>query len=152
MSQAVFEVDTFINVPPAFVLNFVSTLHNHKKIHALNIDIQLGKKTVRPDGINVDHWRITDRMKLGLFTIKFTYRVDMSTLPNGEVISDAYQSLNVHLHNVTQCLPEGTGTRLKEHVEVFAPAMLMKTTYENGFDAHKKMFANIKTLLESEYQ
>jgi len=151
MAHSVFEVDTFIEVPPTTVRDFLSSLNNHMQIHPLIIQIQQMETTDRPDGLKVDHYRIRDRMKLGPFTIQFTYRVEMSIKPTGEIVSDAYQSPGIHLQNTTWCMTEGNGTRLRELVEIYAPGLLIQTVHQNGLEAHKKMFAKLKKVLEDAY-
>jgi hypothetical protein len=148
MAHSVFEVDTFIEVPPIRVRSFLSTLDNQMQIHPLITQIQQTEITDRPDGLKVNHYRIRDRMKLGPFTIRFTYRVEMIVKPTGEIVSDAYQSPGIHLQNTTWCMAEGSGTRLRELVEIYAPGLLIQTVHQNGLAAHKKMFANLKKILE----
>lgn len=148
MAHATFELDTFIEVSPAVVRDFLTTLHNQIKIHPLIVKIQQENSTTRQDGVSVDHYRIRDRMKLGPFTIQFTYRVEMSITATGEIISDAYQAPRIHLHNTTWCLAERNGTRLRERVEIKAPGLLIQTVYQQGKQAHEKSFENLKRLLE----
>ena len=109
------------------------------------------KTTARPDGVKIDHYLISDRMKLGPFTTQFTYRVEMSNRPTGEIISDAYQKPGIHLHNTTLCLSEGNGTRVRERVEISAPGLLIQTVHKEGLAAHQQMFATLKEVLESRH-
>jgi hypothetical protein len=149
MAHASFEQSIFIAVPPSVVHRFLSTLHEHPKIHPLIIRIDQAEPTPGPDGRPIDHYRVRDRMKLGPMMIQFTYRVDMSVTNANEIVSDAYQSPRIHLHNVTTCQAEGNGTRLHEHVDITAPALLMKTVHQQGSQSHQEMFANLKRLLET---
>lgn len=88
-------------------------------------------------------------MKQGPLTIQFTYRVDMHMGVTGEIISDAYQFPGIHLHNITSCQTENQGTRLQERVTITAPRLLIKTVDQQGQQAHREMFQNLKKLLEA---
>ncbi|MBV9615946.1 MAG: SRPBCC family protein, partial [Ktedonobacteraceae bacterium] len=44
--------------------------------------------------------------------------------------------------------PELDGTRLKENVQIDAPALLMRTVYKGAIQSHQEMFANLKILFE----
>lgn len=151
MAQAFFEQDIFIAVSPTIVRKFLETLNEHTKIHPLIIRIQQMESTNAADGLKVDHYRVRDRMKQGPFTLQFTYRVDMSIHTNGEIISDAYQSPGIHLHNVTSCEEENDGTLLRERVEITAPYLLIKTVQQQGLQSHKEMFVRLKQLLEQQH-
>ena len=89
-------------------------------------------------------------MKLGSFPIAFTYRVDMTVTTDGKILSNAYQSPGIHLSNTTWCEPAGNGTRLREHLEITAPLLLMKVTSHGAASSHKAMFEKFKQLAEQE--
>ena len=147
MARSAFEIDIFIDAPPARVKDFLKTLHNHMQIHPLIINIQHTGTTKAPDGTAIDHYIIRDRMKQGPFMLTFSYRVEMRINANDEIVFDAYQFPRISLHNVTSCLPEGTGTRLREHVEITAPSLLIKTVHTQAQAAHKEMFERLKSVL-----
>ncbi len=150
MGHASFDLSTFIVASPETVSNFLASLRNHDQIHPLIIRVQQLASTYTSDGLKVDNYLIRDRMKQGPFTIRFTYRVELSVTNTGEIVADAYQAPQIHLHNVTTCRAEGSGTRVQEHVEITAPRLVLKTTYQQGMQAHQRMFANLKKLLEAE--
>lgn len=149
MAQASFEHDIFIDASPEKVRSFLSTLNNHTQIHPLIVNIEHVKTTTAADGSRVDHYKIRDRMKQGPFMMTFTYSVEMSINAQGEIVYDAHQSPGIYLHNVTTCIPEGRGTRVKERVEITSSSLLMKTVYKQGLLSHKEMFAKLKNVLEN---
>ncbi|MBO0791111.1 MAG: SRPBCC family protein [Ktedonobacteraceae bacterium] len=147
MARSAFEIDIFIDAPPTRVKDFLKTLNNHTRIHPLIINIQHTRTTHSPDGTAIDHYTIQDRMKQGPFMLTFSYRVEMSVNANDEIVYDAHQFPRIFLHNVTRCLPEGTGTRLKEHVEITAPGLLIKTVHTQAQASHQEMFTRLKDVL-----
>lgn len=150
MAQSSFEQDIFIQASPEKVKGFLSTLDNHPQIHPLIVDIRHTHTGTAPDGTTIKHYVIRDRMKQGPFLMTFSYRVEMSINAQGIIIYDAHQSPGIYLHNTTQCLPEGSGTRVKERVEITSPGLLAKTVYTQALASHQKMFIQLKKLLEGE--
>lgn len=53
-------------------------------------------------------------------------------------------------HNHIRCEPEGSGTRLYEHIEITSPRLLLKTTYCGGALSHKEMFVRVNAHIEQE--
>lgn len=149
MAHSSFTIDTFIQASPDALRRFLAPLDNHTKIHPLIISIQQDGTMTSNDGTILQRYRITDRMKLGPFTIQFTYRVTNRLGPSGEIIYEAFQSPRIHLYNTTFLQPEGDGTRLREDVQIDAPAILLQTVYKGAIQSHQEMFARLKTLFES---
>jgi ligand-binding SRPBCC domain-containing protein len=148
MAQTSFEHDIFIHASPEKVRAFLSTLDNHTQIHPLIVNVRHSETSTASDGTVIDHYIIRDRMKQGPFLLTFSYRVEMSIDTTGVIVSDAHQFPGIYLHNRTQCLPEGSGTRVKESVEITAPGLLLKTVYTQALSSHKKMFEKLKTILQ----
>ena len=149
MAHSSFTLDTFIQAPPEALRIFLASLDNHPKIHPLIISVQHASPIMSADGTELlQCYRITDRMKIGPFTIHFTYRVTNRVGQTGEIIYEAFQSPRIHLYNTTFLLPERNGTRLKEDVQIDAPSILMKTVYKGAIQSHQEMFARLKTLFD----
>jgi|SRR5579883_660975 hypothetical protein len=152
MAQTTFDQDIFIAAPLERVRTHLTALMTRiEEIHPLVIATQHVKTTTAPDGSAIEHYRVRDRMKLGPFSITFTYRVEMSASPEGRLVSHAYQSPGIHLYNTTWCEPEGNGTRVREHIEITAPRLLMNITYNGAATAHQELFAKLKARLEQEH-
>ena len=149
MAHSSFTLDTFIQTPPEALRSFLASLDNHPKIHPLIISVQHADPIMSADGTELQCYRITDRMKLGPFTLHFTYRVTNRVGQAGEIIYEAFQSPHIHLYNTTFLLPESNGTRLKEDVQIDAPVILMKTVYKGALQSHREMFARLKALFDS---
>ncbi len=152
MAHTTFEQDIFIAAPPEIVrAQLAKLMTDVKEMHPFVIATQHVKTTTAPDGTPVQHYLVRDRMKLGLWTIAFTYRVDMTISADGKLTSNAYQSPGIHLYNITWCELEGQGTRIREYIEITAPRLLMKLTYKGAATAHKELFANLKERIEKEH-
>jgi|GEM_PF-2378615 hypothetical protein len=152
MAHTIFEQDILIAADPAAVrARLARLMTNTEELHPFVLWTRHVETTTAPDGSQVDHYLVRDRMKLGPFTIQFTYKVDMCVTANGELISNAYQSPSIHLYNHTWCEPEAGGTRVREHIDITAPRMLLKTTYKGAADSHIEMFQKLKTEIEAEH-
>ncbi|GLV56794.1 hypothetical protein KDH_36330 [Dictyobacter sp. S3.2.2.5] len=151
MAQSSFEQDIFIHASPEEVKTFLSTLDNHTQIHPLIVNIRHTHTSTAPDGTTINHYVIRDRMKQGPFLMTFSYRVEMSINAQGTIVYDAHQTPGIYLHNTTQCLAEGGGTRVKERVEITSPGLLAKTVYTQALASHQEMFIKLKQLLEERY-
>lgn len=148
MAHSSFTQEIFINAPLEVIRSFLVTLDNHPKIHPLIVAIQHDSTTTTVDGAQMEFYRITDRMQLGSFSIKFTYRVTSRVGQAGELIYEAFQFPSIYLHNTTIFQPEGTGTRLREDVAIDAPRLLLGTVYKGAIQSHQEMFAHLKGLFE----
>jgi len=151
MAQSSFEQDIFIHTSPEQVKTFLSTLDNHTQIHPLIVNIKYTRTSTAPDGTTINHYVIRDRVKQGPFHMTISYRVEMSINAQGTIIYDAYQSPGIYLHNTTQCVSEGNGTRVRERVEITSPGLLAKTVYTQALASHQEMFSKLKKLLEEKY-
>ncbi|GCE03387.1 SRPBCC family protein [Dictyobacter aurantiacus] len=151
MAHSSFEQDIFIHASPEEVKTFLSTLDNHTQIHPLIVNIRHTHTSTAQDGTTIDHYIIRDRMKQGPFLMTFSYRVEMSINAQGTIVYDAHQTPGIYLHNTTQCLAEGDGTRVKERVEITSPGLLAKTVYTQALASHQEMFIKLKQLLEERY-
>jgi hypothetical protein len=149
MARTTFDQDIFVAAPPTITRERLAKLMTTiTEMHPFVVWAQHVQTTTSPDGTPVDHYLVRDHMKLGPFPIAFTYKVDTTVNPDGTIISNAYQSPGIHLHNTTWCEPAGNGTRIREHIEITAPCPLMKVTYNGAASSHKEMFAKFKQLAE----
>lgn len=149
MAFATFVQDISITAAPEIVRGLLAEMNNRSEMHPLIVQIQHINTTTAPDGTQVEAYRIRDRMKLGIFTIRFTYRANMSVNADGDIVSDAYQWPGVHLHTIITYRAEGSGSHIREHIEITAPRLLMKTTYDAAVSSHQKMMANLKKSAET---
>ena len=151
MALTTFDQDILVTAPYEQVQGYLEKLMtNISEMHPFVIWTRHVQTTTAADGTKVDHYLVRDRMKLGPLPIEFTYKVDMNVTATGQLVSNAYQSPGIHLYNHTWCEREENGTRLREHIDITAPRLLMKTTYEGAANAHKELFANLKAKIEQE--
>ncbi|SRR5579883_309790 len=149
MAHAAFEQDIFVSVPPEMVSNFLAAMQNHPQIHPLIVAITPLDPTTGQDGRLVQRYHIRDRMRLGPFTLAFTYLATLQTDAPGELHFEAFQFPRIRLSNTTRCLPEGTGTRVSEQVQIEAPRLLMRTVFQQARQSHHHMLLNLKRHLEA---
>lgn len=151
MAHTTFTQDIFIAAPyEAVRARLARLMTDVTEMHPLVMWTRHLKSESVPDGTKTDYYLVHDRMKLGPFPIQFTYKVGMTVTTTGQLISNAYQSPGIHLRNTTWCEPEENGTRVREHIEITAPALLMKTTYGGAAHAHREMFKKLRTSIEQE--
>jgi hypothetical protein len=144
-----FEQDIFIAASPEVVREELAHLMtNVAELHPLVVWARLVRTETAPDGSKIAYYQVRDRMKLGPFTIAFTYKVDMNVTPTGQLRSNTYQSPGIHLYNQTSFESENAGTRVRERIAITAPGWLMKTTYNGAAVSHREMFARLKEKLE----
>jgi hypothetical protein len=149
MALTTFDQDMLVAAPYEVVQAYLAKLMtNIAEMHPFVIWTRHVQTTTAEDGTNVDHYLVRDHMKLGPFPIAFTYKVDMNVTATGQLVSNAYQSPGIHLYNHTWCEREESGTRVREHIDITAPRLLMRTTYEGAASAHKELFTNLKAKIE----
>ena len=149
MAHTTFDQDIFVVASPAVVQEHLTQLMtNISGMQPFVIWSRHVQTTTTADGERVDHYRVREHVKLGLVVLPITVKVDMCVTTTGRLVSNAYQSPGIHLYNHTWCEPEGIGTRVCEHIEITAPRLLLKTTYQGAASAHKEMFARIKARIE----
>ena len=151
MAQATLEQDIFVAAPYETVQEHLQKLMtNIAEMHPFVVWTRHVQTTTAADGTKIDHYLVRDRMKLGPFPIAFTYKVDMNVTVDGQLVSNAYQSPGIHLYNHTWCEREENGTRVREHIDITAPRLLMQTTVAGAENAHKELFANLKAKIEQQ--
>jgi len=149
MAHTTFEQDMLIAAPCEVVqAHLTHLMTNITEMHPFVVWTRHVKTASAPDGTNIEYYLVHDRMKLGLFTLAFTYKVDMNVSATGRLVSNAYQSPGIHLYNQTWCVASEDGTRVYEHIDITAPRLLLKTTCAGAATAHKEMFARLKTSIE----
>src|SRR5579859_7803872 len=149
MAMTTFEQNIFVAASPEVVREELAHLMtNFAELHPFVVWARLVRTETAPDGSKIAYYQVRDRMKLGPFTVAFTYKVYMNVTPTGQLRSHAYQSPGIHLYNQTSFVPENDGTRVLERIAITAPSWLMKTTYNGAAISHREMFARLKEKLE----
>lgn len=149
MAHTTFEQDMLIAAPCEVVqAHLTNLMTNITEMHPFVIWTRHVKTANAPDGTKIEHYLVHDRMKLGLLTLAFTYKVDLNVTATGRLVSNAYQSPGIHLYNQTWCAASEDGTRVYEHIDITAPRWLLKTTCAGAATAHKEMFERLKASIE----
>jgi len=145
MKQGTFEKEIFIQSDAATVINVIADYNQHHKIHPLIIKVERAKD--EPAGVR--RYFITDSLQWGPFKFKIKYQADIIAVTNDTVHTEAYQSPNTHVTNMTKVTPQGNGVRLHETITMKAPDMLFNYAFKQAEIAHEEMLKRIKTFVES---
>ena len=149
MAHIVLEQNMTIAASPEVVrAQLARLMSNLKDLHPFVIAVEPVKTTTGSDGRPIQHYRVRDRVKLGPKIIEFTYRVDVTVSAQDTLVSNAYQVPGIHLYNMMWCEAEGSGTRVRERIEITAPRLLMKITSQGAINAHKEMLQRLKERAE----
>lgn len=138
-----------VPAPPGDVRDFYVDLDNIKLVHPLIVSVQATSRTETPDGY-LQSYRVVDRIQLGPFTIRITYRARLHVDADGEVMTEADQSPGVHLRGTVSFAPIDGGTRITERIRIAAPRPLAPMTTREAVKAHIEMLAGIRRHFESE--
>jgi hypothetical protein len=138
-----------VPAPPDDVRDFYVDLDNIKLVHPLIVSVQATSRTETPDGY-LQSYRVVDRIPLGPFTIRITYRARLHVGADGEVMTEADQSPGVHLRGTVSFAPIDGGTRITERIRIAAPRPLAPMTTREAVKAHIEMLAGIRRHFESE--
>ncbi|MGO9925570.1 MAG: SRPBCC family protein [Mycobacterium sp.] len=137
-----------VPAPPGDVRDFYVDLDNIKLVHPLIVSVQATSRTETPDGY-LQSYRVIDRIPLGPFTMRITYRARLHVPADGDVITEADQSPGVHLRGTVSFAPTDGGTRLTERIRIAAPRPLAPMTRREAVKAHVAMLAGIRRHFES---
>jgi Polyketide cyclase / dehydrase and lipid transport len=137
-----------VPAPPGDVRDFYVDLDNIKLVHPLIVSVEATSRTETPDGYLQDY-RVVDRIPLGPFTIKTTYRAQLHVPDNGDVLTEADQPPGVRLRGTVSFEPIDAGTRITERIRIAAPRPLATLTTREAVKAHIAMLAGIRCHFES---
>jgi hypothetical protein len=138
----------YIPAPPDDVRDFYVDLDNIKLVHPLIVSVQATSRTETPDGY-VQSYRVVDRIPLGPFTMRITYRARLHVRTDGDVTTEADQSPGVRLRGTVSFAPSDGGTRITERIRIAAPRPLAPITTREAVTAHVEMLAGIRRHFES---
>jgi hypothetical protein len=132
-----------VPAPPDQVRDFYVDLDNIKLVHPLIVSVQATSRTETPDGY-LQSYRVVDRIPLGPFTIKTSYRARLHVRADGDVLTEADQSPGVRLRGTVSFEPADGGTRVTERIRIAAPRPLAAVTTHEAVKAHIAMLAGIR--------
>jgi len=144
MKQGTFEREIFIESDAATVINAIADYSNHHKIHPLIIKVERAKN--EPEGVK--RYFITDSLQWGPFKFKIKYQADIIAVTEDTVHTEAYQSPETYVTNITKVTPYGSGVRLHETITMKAPDLLFAYAFKQAENAHTELLQRIKTFVE----
>ena len=137
-----------VPAPPGDVRDFYVDLDNIKVVHPLIVSVQATSRTETPDGY-LQGYRVVDRIPLGPFAMRITYRARLHVRADGDVLTEADQSPGVRLRGTVSFAPVDGGTRITERIRIAAPRPLASVTTREAVKAHTEMLAGIRRHFES---
>ncbi|HTX96769.1 MAG TPA: SRPBCC family protein [Mycobacterium sp.] len=137
-----------VPAPPDEVRNFYVDLGNIKLVHPLIGSVHATSRTETTDGY-VQGYQVVDRIPLGPFTMRITYRARLHVRAGGDVLTEADQSLGVRLRGKVSFAPVDGGTCITEQIRIAAPRPLAPLTTREAVKAHVEMLAGIRRHFES---
>ncbi len=137
-----------VPAPPDRVRDFYVNLDNIKLVHPLIVSVEALSRSETPDGY-LQSYRVIDRIPLGPFTIKITYRARLQVPADGDVMTEADQFPRVRLRGTVSFEPIEAGTRVTERIRIAAPRLLGPMTTREAVRAHIAMLAGIRHHFES---
>ncbi len=137
-----------VPAPPDEVRDFYVDLDNIKLVHPLIVSVETLSRSETPEGY-LHSYQVVDRIPLGPFTIKITYRARLHVPVHGDVLTEADQSPGVRLRGTVSFEPIPAGTRLTERIRIAAPRPLAGMTTREAVKAHITMLSGIRHHFES---
>jgi hypothetical protein len=132
-----------VPAPPARVREFYVDLDNIRLVHPLVVSVRTIARDDTADGY-VQTYRVTDRIPMGLFTLRTRYTARLHVPIDGDVIAETRQSPMVRLNSVVSFDEVDGGTRVVEHIRIHAPRLLATMTIREAVAAHTTMLSNIR--------
>lgn len=144
MKQGVFEKEIFIQSDAKTVVDLIADYSQHHKIHPLIEKVE--RAAEEPDGVR--RYFITDNLQWGPFKFKIKYQADIISVTDDTVHTEAYQSPNTTITNITKIRPAQNGVILHETITLKAPDLLFGYAFGQAQIAHEEMLKRIKTFIE----
>ncbi|MCV7099605.1 SRPBCC family protein [Mycobacterium palustre] len=136
-----------VPAPPDAVRDFYADLDNIGLVHPLIVSVRATSRTQTPGGY-LQSYRVVDRVPLGPFSIRITYRARLRVFADGDVLTEADQSPGVRLRGRVSFTPIEGGTRITERIRIAAPRPLAAITTREAVKAHAAMLAGIRRHFE----
>lgn len=145
MKQGSFEKNIFIKSDAKTTIELISDYSQHHKIHPLIEKVE--RAADAPAGVR--RYFITDGLKWGPFKFKIKYQADIISVTEDTVHTQAYQSPNTYIENITKITPAQNGVDLHETITMKAPNLLFNYAFQQAQTAHEEMLKRIKNYLEN---
>lgn len=140
MARGRLEHTADIAAPPEAVAAFLADLVNYEALHPMLVDVRR-----IPGGTDgAARYLAPHRMRLYGVPIRFTCRVELRTDGPGDIVSHTRQRPGIEMWSTVTVRPHGAGSRLREHVDITAPRLLMNTVLRDGGASHAAMWENLR--------
>ncbi|AGZ51550.1 SRPBCC family protein [Mycobacterium kansasii] len=136
-----------VPAPPDRVRDFYVDLDKIKLAHPLIMSVQPTGRRETAQGY-LQSYRVVDRIPLGPFAIRTSYRARLYVPTDGDVSTLADQWPGVQLCATVSFEPIDTGTRLTERIRITAPRLLAAFTTREAVKAHRAMLSGIRRHFE----
>jgi hypothetical protein len=144
MKQGLFEKEIFIQSDAKTLVDLIADYSQHHKIHPLIEKVE--RATEEPAGVR--RYFITDNLQWGPFKFKIKYQADIISVTDDTVHTEAYQSPNTTITNITKIRPTQNGVILHEMITLKAPDLLFGYAFQQAQTAHEEMLKRIKAFIE----
>jgi hypothetical protein len=145
MKQGTFERQIHIRTDSATVIRLLADYSQHHRIHPLIEKVERAKE--EPAGMK--RYFITDHLQWGPIKFKIKYRADILAVTEDTIHTEAYQSPQTFITNITKVIPEDDGVLLHETVTMKAPDLLFGYAFQQAQSAHEEMLRHIKVFIEN---
>jgi hypothetical protein len=144
MKQGSFEKEIFIQADAKTVVDLIADYSQHHKIHPLIEKVE--RAAQEPAGVR--RYFITDNLQWGPFKFRIKYQADILSVTADTVHTQAFQSPNTTVTNLTKISPSQNGVILHETVTMQAPDLLFAYAFQQAQNAHGEMLKRIKSFIE----
>jgi hypothetical protein len=144
MKQGSFEKEIFIQADPKTVVDLIADYSQHHKIHPLIEKVE--RAAEEPAGVR--RYFITDNLQWGPFKFRIKYQADILSVTEDTVHTQAFQSPNTTVTNLTKIRPAQNGVILHETITMQAPNLLFAYAFQQAQNAHGEMLKRIKSFIE----
>jgi hypothetical protein len=144
MKQGSFEKEIFIQADAKIVIDLIADYSQHPKIHPLIERVE--RAAEEPPGVR--RYFITDNLQWGPFKFKIKYQADILSVTTDTVHTQAFQSPNTTVTNLTKITPAQNGVILHETITMQVPNLLFTYAFQEAQNAHGEMLKRIKSFLE----
>jgi hypothetical protein len=148
MKQGTFEKQIFIHSDVPAVIAVISNYGLHDQIHPLIEKVERAEDP--PAGVK--RFFITDKLKWGPFKFRIKYQANIVSVTQDTVHTEAFQSPNTHVINISKVIPSGDGVILHETITMQAPDLLFGYAFKQAQAAHEELLKRIKSFVEQRSQ
>ncbi|GAB3812459.1 SRPBCC family protein [Micromonospora zhanjiangensis] len=147
MREGTFQYTIQARCTPERAMRTVAELDRHRELHPLIVAV----RAVPPAPGALRGWLITDRLACGPFRFPITYRVDLLSRDDHQLVMVARQRPATTVRNHTTVTPEPDGlVRIDVTITLAAPTPLFGYAFRQARAAHLILATRTRAALEAE--